>query len=71
MITIDNFTAEVKKYNKVKYLNGIIQRVNRGEGYCYLIGNHVVFNEYLTGWKKEIMDKFRENSRRGIVSFDL
>lgn len=71
MITLDDFTIEVKKYNKVKYLKCIIEKVNNGEGYVSLLGKHVVFNKYLTGAAKRDRDKFIENNMKGIVSFDL
>ena len=71
MVTLDNFTTEVKKHNKVKYLKSIIYRVNNGEGYVSLLGNHVIFNKYLTGVTKKHRDKFIENNMKGIVSFDL
>lgn len=71
MITLDNFTTEIKKYNTIKYLNNIIEKVNNGEGYVSLLGKHVVFNKYLTGVEKRDIDKFIENNMKGIVSFDL
>jgi hypothetical protein len=71
MINEDNFTTEVKKHNKVKYLKSIIEKVNNGEGYVSLLGNHIVFNKYLTGTVKRDRDKLIENNMKGIVSFDL
>jgi len=71
MITLNDFTTEVKKYNKVKYLKYVIEKVNNGEGYVSLLGNHVVFNKYLTDAAKIDRDKFIENNIKGIVSFDL
>jgi hypothetical protein len=71
MITLDNFTTEIKKYNSVKYLNNIIKKVNNGEGYISLLGSHVLFNKYLNGAAKRDRDEFIENSMKGIVSFDL
>ncbi len=68
MITLDDFNTEVKKHNRVKYLKGIIEKVNKREGYVSLLGNQVVFNKYLTGAAKRDRDKFIENNIKGIVT---
>jgi len=71
MITLDHFTEGVKKRNGVKRLKRVIKRVNNGEGYLSLLGNHVVFNNNLTGDSKKDRDRFIQNNMKGIVSFDL
>ena len=47
MITLKNFTKEIRKYNKVEYLKNLIEKVNSGEGYLSLKGKHVILNKYL------------------------
>lgn len=71
MITLKNFTKEIRKYNKVEYLKNLIEKVNSGEGYLSLKGKHVILNKYLTGHAKNSKNKFIENNTKNIVSFEL
>lgn len=71
MITLDNFSAEIRKYNQTNYLESIIEKVNNREGYISLIGNHVVFNKYLTGSARKNRDLYIKNFSNGKASIDL
>lgn len=69
MITLDDFTSEIKEYNKVEYLKSILEKVNNGEGYLSLLGKHVIFNKFSIDSVKRDIDRVIKNKKKGIVSF--
>lgn len=50
MITVEGFPEYIRKYNSDEVLQDVVDKVNRGEGYCDLLfGKYPICRKFLTG----------------------